>query len=125
ILKNIYNEFVIYYDRLQSIELDNNRLLGIIAYKNIFPKDFNELQLGKGFVYTLFESKVEIVEQNIKTIDSKIEKLESDIKLTTKENLNSIEELDAVYLLGNYKIVNVAGKNITSFKTRASLIKAI
>lgn len=56
-LKNIYNEFVIYYNRLNTIELDYNKMLAIIAYKNLFPRDFSDLQLNQGFVYTLFNKK--------------------------------------------------------------------
>ena len=40
LLKNICNEFLIYYKRLNSTELDINKMLAIIAYKNIFPRDF-------------------------------------------------------------------------------------
>ena len=54
LLKNIYNEFVIYFNRLNITELDCNKMLAIIAYKNLFPRDFADLQLNRGFVYTLF-----------------------------------------------------------------------
>ena len=57
LLKNIYNEFVIYFNRLNITELDCNKMLAIIAYKNLFPRDFADLQLNQGFVYTLFNSK--------------------------------------------------------------------
>ena len=40
ILKNIYNEFQIYYNKLNTTELDCNKMLAIIAYKNIFLKRF-------------------------------------------------------------------------------------
>lgn len=52
LLKNIYNEFVVYYSQINSIELDYNKMLALITYKNLFPRDFSELQLNKGFVYT-------------------------------------------------------------------------
>ena len=57
LLKNIYNEFVIYYNRLNITELDCNKMLAMMAYKNLFPRDFADLQLNQGFVYTLFDSK--------------------------------------------------------------------
>ncbi len=53
ILKNIYNEFTIYYKKLNNIELDCNKMLAIITYKNIFPKDFSELQLNHGYIYVI------------------------------------------------------------------------
>lgn len=53
LLKNIYNEYRIYYDRIQGTELSCNKLLGMIIYKNLFPRDFSELQLGKGQYFYL------------------------------------------------------------------------
>lgn len=57
LLKNIYNEFIIYFNRLNITELNCNKMLAIITYKNIFPRDFANLQLNRGFVYTLFSKK--------------------------------------------------------------------
>ena len=54
ILKNIYNEFVVYFNRLNITDLDCNKMLAIITYKNLFPRDCNNLQLAKGFVNQLF-----------------------------------------------------------------------
>ena len=48
LLKNIYNEFVIYFNRLNITELDCNKMLAMIAYKNLFPRDFADLQLNQG-----------------------------------------------------------------------------
>lgn len=47
LLKNIYNEFIVYYNRLNITELDCNKMLAIIAYKNLFPRDFANLQLNQ------------------------------------------------------------------------------
>lgn len=125
ILKNIYNEFIIYYDRLKSTELDSNKLLAIIAYKNIFPRDFSDLQLGRGFVHTLFEKKHDFVKDELIRIDSRIVKIEEKIALTNKEILNSVDELNAAFLKMNRHISDVAGKSESAFGTHTQLIKAI
>lgn len=125
ILKNIYNEFIIYYNRIKSIELNNNKLLALIAYKNIFPKDFSDLQLGLGFVNTLFEKKDEYAEQELEEINNQINEIEEKINLTNDEMLNSIDELDATYLLTNYQIVSISDKSLSNYKTRVQLIKAM
>ena len=56
LLKNICNEFLIYYSMLhvQENELNPNKLFAIIVYKNFFPADFNNLHSNKGLVYSLF-----------------------------------------------------------------------
>ncbi|MGG6313114.1 hypothetical protein [Paenibacillus macerans] len=69
LLKNIYNEYVIYHGRIQSTELDCNKLLAIISYKNIFPKDFSELQLGRGFIHSLFSNKSAFVSDELQKIN--------------------------------------------------------
>ena len=43
ILKNIYNEFVVYIHRLDTTDLDWNKMLAMITYKNLFPRDFSDL----------------------------------------------------------------------------------
>ena len=40
LLKNIYNEYRIYYNRIQATELSCDKLLGIIVYKNLITRDF-------------------------------------------------------------------------------------
>lgn len=125
ILKNIYNEFIIYHSRLNSTELNINKLLAIVVYKNIFPRDFSDLQLGKGYVHTLFASKNEFIEQRLQDIDLQIKKINDDINSSNDEMLNSIDELDAAYLLVNVHVTNIAGNNVSAYKTRTQLIRAI
>lgn len=125
ILKNINNEFLIYINQIQFTELDCNKLLAIIAYKNIFPRDFGDLQIGMGFVYTLFDRKPDFIRQEIKKIEMEIRKIEENIQLSNSELLVSVEELDAVFLISNTQIYTIAGKHVSEFKTRAQLIKAI
>lgn len=71
LLKNIYNEFVIYYNRLNITELDCNKMLAIIAYKNLFPRDFADLQLNQGFVCTLFNNKEQFIAEEVKRLSEK------------------------------------------------------
>ena len=78
ILYNIYNEFIVYTHRLKqkenktttskgnmlegaNIELDSTKILAIIIYKNLFPKDFSELQLRKGFIFEIVSEKKELI----------------------------------------------------------------
>ncbi len=56
LLKNIINEFYIYKTKLEKLDLNKNKLLAIITYKNIFPEDFNSLQFNGGYVYNVLES---------------------------------------------------------------------
>nr|MDF9459617.1 hypothetical protein [Bacillus pumilus] len=101
ILKNIYNEFVIYYNRLNTTELNSNKMLAIITYKNLFPRDFSELQLNQGMVYTLFAKKDEFIENEIETLEVLMDDKKKEIELVKKEHLTSIEELKDLYSVKN------------------------
>lgn len=92
ILKNIQNEFVIYHGRLpgEEIGLDGDKLLAMITYKNLFPKDFSDLQLKRGYVYTLFASKDSLREQNLLRLNREIEVLKEKLKGAEKEVCQSI-----------------------------------
>lgn len=97
ILKNIYNEFIVYNNRIRTTEQDYNKLLAIIIYKNIFPSDFSDTQINIGYVSRLFEQKNNIIEESIKEIDIKIYELEDKINKCENEHINTIDELKKVY----------------------------
>ncbi|STU71873.1 Uncharacterised protein [Klebsiella variicola] len=97
ILKNIYNEFQIYYNKLNTTELDCNKMLAIIAYKNIFPRDFSELQLNQGMVYAIFSEKDNLIIEEIKKIEKDISDRKKEIEAINDEILNSSQEVDAIY----------------------------
>ena len=96
LVKNIYNEFLIYYTKLNGIELDENKMFAIIAYKNIFPRDFADLQLNKGFVHTLFNSKEDFIASRTESIKTQISDINAELQLVEDEFLETIQELDDV-----------------------------
>lgn len=97
ILKNIYNEFQIYYNKLNTTELDCNKMLAIIAYKNIFPRDFSELQINQGMVFAIFNGREFIVNDEVRRLEQKINSKENDISTIKNEILNSVEEVNVLY----------------------------
>jgi hypothetical protein len=97
ILKNIYNEFVVYIYRLNTTDLDWNKMMAMIAYKNLFPRDFNDLQLARGFVFNLFEQKTRLIEDGLKKSKEQRQELLDRMEWVKKENLTSQQELDDVY----------------------------
>lgn len=96
VLKNIYNEFMVYFNKLNTIELNPNKMLAIIAYKNIFPRDFSDLQLNQGFVYEIFSRREEFIREDKKAFEERIEEKKAQIDYAKKEMLESITELDDV-----------------------------
>lgn len=104
ILKNIYNEFVIYFNILNITDLDCNKMMAIITYKNMFPQDFSDLQLCKGFIYQLFNNeKGKLIKEKTESLKCLVEELNMRIKDANNEMLQSIEELENIYYANQWK----------------------
>lgn len=97
LLINICNEFLIYINRLNITELDYNKMLAIITYKNLFPRDFSELQINMGFVYSIFSKKETYIESAKSELELKISEKDIEIRNAKKETLESVQELDDIY----------------------------
>ena len=100
LMKNIYNEFLIYSKRIniKKLNLDNNELLALLTYKNIFPKDFSELLYNKGFVYELFENKNDYTLAKEADLKEDIEILQKRLSDADNELITSIDELMYIYI---------------------------
>lgn len=96
LVKNIANEFKIYYYTIkESNKLDTNKLLAIITYKNLFPKDFSELQKHQGYVHFLLSNseKTFFVKELIESLNKQKKQFEDKIALIEKEILKSKREI--------------------------------
>jgi hypothetical protein len=97
LLFNIMNEYHIYSNSLNT-NLNQDKLLSMIVYKNMHPIDFTDLSNNKGSLYsTLTKKQLYIQEQN-KVIDSKISKLKENITKIEDSKLRDIKELRRIYL---------------------------
>lgn len=112
ILKNIYNEFVVYIHRLNNTDLDWNKMLAMVTYKNLFPRDFSELQLARGFVFALFEQKSHLIEDSLTLLQKRKQELQTRIDLAKKETLTLVQELDDAYAAKNSRLPKPFG-NLT------------
>ena len=97
VLKNVYNEFLVYMYRLNNTDLNWNKMLAIIVYKNIFPRDFCNLQLGKGYVHELFEQKENLSKETIGKLEEEKQLIQEKITYINKENLTDVQELNDAY----------------------------
>ncbi|MGD1820625.1 MAG: hypothetical protein ACPKOI_12215 [Pleomorphochaeta sp.] len=120
LLKNICNEFYIYEKQINKIELDSKKLFSLIIYKNIFPKDFEDTQLNKGFISILLSEsyKFEFIEEITESIKERISKIEELIKKINNEHLRNIDELEIIYPIQSKK----RNQNIKTYEERKNLI---
>ena len=123
LLKNICNEYIVYHCRIQkTIGLDCNKLLAIIIYKNLFPQDFSDSQLNRGFVYALFISKSDLIKNESNALKKDIEKNAKLVDDAKKEMLEDINELDALCLKTDH--ISVSGGDFTSHLEVVKALKA-
>ncbi|ORF47332.1 hypothetical protein B5802_13915, partial [Gilliamella apicola] len=106
LIKNICNEYVIYKNKLNQNAswFKKEKLLAIIVYKNIFPTDYSltRLGLGQGVVHRIIESlkqeKNTDNETKIEQLDFEIHLKKDEIKNLEMNHLESLDELDAIYI---------------------------
>lgn len=94
LLKNIMNEFVIYSEKLKSSKLELDNLLAIIIYKNIFPEDYDDLRLNKGYVYSVISSEAKIKNAIRTRLIADEEAIRADYLALSKKLEDSLIELD-------------------------------
>lgn len=113
LLKNIFNEFIIYNEKLESDSLEKEKLFSMIVYKNLFPDDFSKLSNKKGLVYEVISKKEDFINTKIKLIDEKINEIKNKLEEIENEQIKSIEELRSIYIYHVLKkLERIESKNI-------------
>ena len=97
LLINIYNEYMIYKNNLNSDKLDHNKLLALIVCKNFYPLDFAKLHVREGVIYQLFANKPKYIKEQIEQYNDDKTKLLQHIENIENENIQSIEELNILF----------------------------
>ena len=70
LVTNIFNEFKLYVNKLNNPNLNKNKLLALIIYKNHFPAEFANLHSNKGEIYELFNiRKKNIISELLGPVD--------------------------------------------------------
>ena len=104
LLKNICNEFTLYINILNTTDLNPNKMMSMITYKNLFPRDFSDLQLARGFVHELFSYKSFLIEETLKKYDVNRLELSDRIEWAKKETPILQEELEDAYKIKNQRL---------------------
>lgn len=125
LLKNIYNEFILYEKGVGNTTLNSEKLFSMMTYKNIFPKDFANLQLNKGFLYTIFESKEKYIKLKSAELKKELGEVNQIIKDSDEENIENIQELEAQLFIDKPPIFRIGNKSRDSFRDSKELITAL
>lgn len=129
LLRNIFNEYSVYYCNYKEsneIELNVDKLLAMVIYKNLFPADYSMLHRGRGYVYTLFYNKPQLVRRKREELPKQLRTLEERLEAIQQEVFQNMNELDAAYYAENRRTrIQATGEEDISFSSRAKYIEAI
>ena len=120
LLKNICNEFLIYFNRLKIVGPNYNKMLAMMIYKNIFPRDYSDLQLNRGFVFSVLEQRNKLIVRKKASIDEKIKRLQVEIDAINNEVLENIQDLDYIE-----KGKRTAANNIQNYYEKQAALKEV
>ncbi len=97
LLYNIMNEYYLYH--IQLTVKDQNKLLAMIVYKNIYPNDFVELSNGSGELHKALHDKNTYVKTLSTEVENDIKALKEEIKEAQALALKDANELRKLYVL--------------------------
>jgi hypothetical protein len=106
LLYNIMNEFRV-YRQLLGVELNQDKLLAMVVYKNIYPDDFVALSNGKGKLYKLVNSRQTHINDRLAQLDKFIVKNRAEI--TDLENGFSIDEIELRMIYLTHYMAKISG----------------
>ena len=107
ILQNIYNEFIVYKNTLrkgtlrmgQELSLADEQMMAIITFKNLYPRDFADIQEEKGIIKKAFEDKKVFIDSKKKEFEQQIIKKSNLIEIAQSDVLKSVCELKYAMLV--------------------------
>ncbi|MDE8055283.1 hypothetical protein PT047_03620 [Erysipelothrix rhusiopathiae] len=113
IIDNVVNEFSLFKKKLNKTEMSDRGLLSLIIYKNLFPREYNELSSNRGFMFDFIQKKGELSDR-LKAAheESNTELIEKRIKII-EESLNGMKEIKEVFIS---RLTSHENRIVTSFK---------
>ncbi len=102
LIQNIFNEYAIYVANLETDDeniLDANKLLAILIYKNVYPKDFEQLHRGEGNLADILGRHDELVAHGEAGCKDEIAQLEQQIDVAERQTPSDLKELRQIYAM--------------------------
>lgn len=102
LIQNIFNEYAIYVANLETDGedvLDANKLLAVLIYKNVFPRDFENLHRGKGNVAQILDHHDEFIANGETEYKAEIALIEEQIDFAERQVPSDLQELRRIYAM--------------------------
>lgn len=103
-INNICNEFIVFRSILaneQSLELKDENILAIVVFKNLYPKDYAELEAEKStsIVRKAFNNRQDLIQEKELLIKANLAAQQDKLDQIEKEALRSVRELKSALLM--------------------------
>ncbi len=102
LIQNIFNEYAMYMANLETDGenfLDANKLLAIMIYKNVYPKDFERLHRGAGTLAKILDCQDEFIGTGEATYRAEIAALEIRLEVAEQQVPSDLRELRKIYAM--------------------------
>lgn len=119
LIQNIFNEYAIYVANLETDDenvLDANKLLAILIYKNVYPRDFEHLHRGEGNLAKILSRQDELIMQGEAAFRSEIANLEQQIETAERQTPLNLKELRQIYGMA---LIQMLPANVLDFSLDA------
>ncbi len=113
LIHNIFNEYVIYVANLEAegeSMLDATKLLAVLMYKNVYPRDFERLHRGEGCLAEVLGRKDELIAELERNCRSEISEIEREIEMAEREVSKDLRELRRMYAMS---LLETLPQNVT------------
>ena len=113
LIQNIFNEYAVYVANLETDGenlLDANKLLALLIYKNVYPRDFELLHRGDGILANILNHQDVFIEQTETTYRHELLKLEERLSIAERQVPIDLKELQQVFAMA---IIEVLPANST------------
>ena len=98
VLTNICNEFLVYKRTLKTTKLKDEEMFSMITFKNLYPKEFAELQAERGIVKETFQEKEKFVINEKKKLEEQIVPKREILENVHNDILFSLQEIKHAFL---------------------------
>ncbi|WP_328585769.1 ATP-binding protein [Photobacterium aquimaris] len=102
LIQNIFNEYAIYVANLETDGeniLDGNKLLAVLIYKNVYPRDFEQLHRGEGALAKILDHQAELINKSEDECRAEIVQLEKLIEVGEDQTPLDLDELRKIYAM--------------------------
>lgn len=120
LIQNIFNEYAIYSANLETDGenlLDANKLLAILIYKNVYPRDFEELHRGAGTLAEILDLQDELIRHGEHRYRTEIAELETRLEIAERQTPLDLRELRQIYAMA---LIERLPENVNSVRIDGS-----